>query len=149
VWRAVFRETGEPPAELMGASETVEQIEADICARLSLLQVAGVIIPSADKGTASDRANAAAEVADVLRTASAMAVSDQRRANLVTILKELGSEGIVGITLAAKVLGIREAGLKAMLEGGSISDAVARDIEWSSHKPAAWMDGAHHLEPTP
>jgi hypothetical protein len=149
VWRAVFRETGQPPAELMGASEAAENIQADICARLSLLQVAGIIIPPADQGTTLARENAAAEVAGVLRTASAMAASDQRRANLNLVLKELAVEGIVGTTLAAQALGIRDAEFKAMLEGAPVSDAVARDIEWASHKPTGWMDGAHHFEPAP
>jgi hypothetical protein len=148
VWRAVFRETGEPPAELMGASEAVEHIQADICARLSVLQVAGVVVPSSDKASAPDTFAAATEVADVLRTASELAASDQRRANLASILKELNSEGIVGMTLAAQVLGLREPDLKAMLDGAPVSDATARDVEWAAHKPTGWMDGAHHFEPT-
>jgi hypothetical protein len=148
VWRAVFRGSGEPPAELMGASETSEQVEADICARVGTLQMVGVIVPRPEPAPHPQKA-AAAEVAEVLRVASAMAMGDQRRANLALVVKELGADGIVGLTLAAKVLGVREAALKDMLDGGDITDAVARNVEWVAHKPLGWLDGEHHLEPAP
>jgi hypothetical protein len=147
VWRAVFHGTGEPPAELMGASETSEQIEADVCARVRNLQMIGVIVPSIE--LVSPAEGAAAEVADVLRVASALDADEQRRANLMLIVKELGADGIVGLTLAAKVLGTREAALRDMLNGGDISDAVARNIEWVAHKPLGWMDWEHELESMP
>ena len=43
VWHAVFSNTGEPPAEMMGSSENFSSIEADVCARVSRLQVVGYI----------------------------------------------------------------------------------------------------------
>lgn len=146
VWRAVFHGSGEPPAELMGASEASEQIEADICARVRTLQMSGVIVPTPEPA-APPAETPATEVAEVLRVASALAMSEQRRANLVLVVKELGADGITGLPLAAKVLGVREAALRDMLNGGDITDAVARNIEWVSHKPLGWMDGDRQLEP--
>jgi hypothetical protein len=107
VWRAVFAETGNPPAELMGASERLDTIQADICERVRTLQVVGVVVPIPAQRPMLDR-SAAAEVAEVLRVASAMTVTDQRRANLAVVLKELAAESVVGLSMAAKVLGIRE-----------------------------------------
>jgi hypothetical protein len=77
-----------------------------------------------------------------------MAASEQRRANLSLIVKELGADGITGMSLAAKVLGVREGALREMLDGGDISDAIARNVEWISHKPLGWMR-EHHIEPVP
>jgi hypothetical protein len=108
----------------------------------------GVIVPRPEV-TASPEGSPAAEVAEVLRVASAMAASEQRRTNLSLIVKELGADGITGMSLAAKVLGVREAALREMLDGGDITDAIARNVEWVSHKPLGWMDGEHHLEPAP
>lgn len=149
VWRAVFRDTGEPPAELMGASESPEHIEADIRARVCALQISGIIVPATDRQTASGEKAAALAVADILRVASEMDSSTARRENLALMLNELGADLESGLSLAANVLGIPESGLRAMLEGGPISDSVARDVEWAASKPPGWLDGEHQAEPTP
>lgn len=143
VWRAVFHDTGEPPAELMGASETVERVEPDICARVASLQVVGIVVPRPNERQAGE------EVANVLRVASRMEQVNRRSANLAQIVRELGGERAGGMFSIAQILGVPEAELWLILNGAPMSDEAAKEIEWAAHKPAGWMDGAHELEPTP
>lgn len=150
VWRAVFRDTGEPPAELMGASEALEHLEADIRARVRAVQITGVFVPTSDKSAASKQDAAALAVAHVLRVARSIDErSGHRRTNLVSVLDDLGADLAMGLPLAARVLGIPESDLRTMLEGGPISDSVARDIEWAASRPAGWLDGEHPVERSP
>lgn len=149
VWRAVFHDTGEPPAELMGATERLDNIQADISARVSSLQVVGVIAPSTKPGPAAIPASAAAEVAAVLRVASRAEQVQRRSTNLAEVVRALGGERAGGMSLVSQVLGVPEADLWLILHGSPMSDEVAKEIEWAANKPAGWMDGAHELEPTP
>lgn len=48
VWHAVFPGTGEPPAEMLGSSSDVGQVEADIAAKVATLQVGGAVVVPAN-----------------------------------------------------------------------------------------------------
>ncbi|URL58697.1 hypothetical protein IM816_00720 [Luteibacter flocculans] len=43
-WHAVFPGTGVPPAEILGASRSFDEIATDICKRVSTLQAVGAVI---------------------------------------------------------------------------------------------------------
>lgn len=143
VWRAVFHDTGEPPAELMGASEALERVESDIRARVASLRVIGVETPRAHGQAAAD------EVAQVLRAASQANQVNRRSTNLAEVVRELGGERTGGMALVAQVLGVPEASLWVLLRGAPMSDEVAKEIEWAVHKPVGWLDGAHEVELAP
>jgi len=63
-----------------------------------------------------------------------------RRSHLLTILHELEAEGVRSVREQAEILGTSERGLEAILSGRPIDDALAREIEWSAHKPLHWLD---------
>jgi len=65
IWHAVFSNTGEPPAEILGSSESLEAIEKDIAARVRRLQmVDAVAVPLPD----APAPNAGAGVRSAVRT---------------------------------------------------------------------------------
>lgn len=67
-------------------------------------------------------------------------LSEIRRANLATVLRELEADGVSSLREQADILGTSERVVEAILKGSSIDDALAREIEWSAHKPVYWMD---------
>jgi hypothetical protein len=42
-WRAVFHETGSPPAEMLGSSASLERISEDLRLRVSQIQMQGFV----------------------------------------------------------------------------------------------------------
>lgn len=72
---------------------------------------------------------------------------DLRSENLDAILRELASEGVVGLRLQAKGLGLPASTLERVLKGGLMTDPVARGIEWAAQKPCGWVDEDHLFEP--
>ncbi|MET0256513.1 MAG: hypothetical protein ABWZ54_06070 [Luteibacter sp.] len=70
-----------------------------------------------------------------------------RQANLITVLRELETDGVVGLGLKAEVLGTTDRVLEAILEGRAMPDELAREIEWAAQKPAGWMDEDHRFGP--
>jgi len=140
VWRAVFHDTGEPPAELMGASEALDQVERDIRNRVASLQVVGAVMPEpgqvANPLGADEGLKAAPSPDQVLRSV-----------NLAAIVAELAGDDPGGRAFAAEILDLSAAHLGAMLDGGAIPDELARDIEWAAQKPSGWLDRAREYEP--
>ena len=43
-WHAIFPGTGVPPAEMLGASRSLDEVATDICKRVSTLQATGAVI---------------------------------------------------------------------------------------------------------
>lgn len=80
---------------------------------------------------------------------SAMEATAVRRANLLSILYELQYTDIEDLESHAAYLGLPVRLLQDLLMGGVIPDAIARLIEWSSHKPFRWMDIDHRDDPLP
>lgn len=71
-----------------------------------------------------------------------------RHANLSTVLRELETDGVVGLSLKAEVLGTTDRVLEGILEGRAMPDELAREIEWAAQKPAGWMDEDHRFGPS-
>jgi hypothetical protein len=74
-------------------------------------------------------------------------LSEIRRANLATVLRELEADGVSSLREQADILGTSERVVEAILKGNSMDDALAREIEWSAHKPVYWMDEDHKGAP--
>jgi len=66
-----------------------------------------------------------------------------RRDNLRLVLHDLEQDNVTTSSEKAKVLGVTECTLFAVLSGFPISDELAREIEWASHKPSFWLDENH------
>jgi hypothetical protein len=71
-----------------------------------------------------------------------------RRANLIAILRELAWDGVETLQGQAQLLGAPAKTLHAIVMGRAMPDALAREIEWATHKPTSWMDEAQpsHLD---
>jgi len=65
-----------------------------------------------------------------------------RRANLIAILRELAWDGVETLQGQARLLGAPAKVLHAIVIGKAMPDALAREIEWATHKPMLWMDEA-------
>jgi hypothetical protein len=66
-----------------------------------------------------------------------------RQHNLRTLVVQLEREGVQSWGALSAVLGLAdEDALKHMVGGAYIADVVAREIEWSVHRPAGWLDRA-------
>lgn len=72
--------------------------------------------------------------------ASDFARQTRRRANLRHLIELLHEEGIQSWHLQGAILGMLGADLKALIEGAAITNEVAREIEWSMHRPTGWLD---------
>ncbi|UPG88253.1 hypothetical protein L2Y96_12570 [Luteibacter aegosomaticola] len=67
-----------------------------------------------------------------------------RRACLLVLINELDAEGIHSWRALGKILGgLSGNDLKALVTGDPISNEIAREMEWTMHKPVGWMDGGH------
>jgi hypothetical protein len=74
--------------------------------------------------------------------ASELALQTRRRANLRHLLQSLDREGVQSWTAQGAILAnMTGLELRAMMEGALISNALAREIEWSMHRPDGWLDG--------
>jgi hypothetical protein len=73
-------------------------------------------------------------------------LSEIRRANLATVLRELEADGVSSLREQADILGTSERVVEAILKGNSMDDALAREIEWSVHKPVYWVDEDHQAD---
>ncbi|APG04841.1 hypothetical protein BJI69_13690 [Luteibacter rhizovicinus DSM 16549] len=72
---------------------------------------------------------------------SQLALQTRRRANLHHLIQLLDGEGLQSWAARAAVMAnITGAQLKAFMEGEAISDEMAREIEWSMHRPSGWLD---------
>jgi hypothetical protein len=71
-----------------------------------------------------------------------------RRANLITILRDLAWSGVETLQGQAHLLGGPAKTIHAIVMGRAMPDAMARKIEWATHKPLLWMDEAQasHLD---
>jgi hypothetical protein len=70
-----------------------------------------------------------------------LVVQTRRRANLHHLIRSLDREGIQSWSAQAAILAnMTGSELRAVMEGGTISDALAREIEWSMHRPEGWLD---------
>lgn len=70
-----------------------------------------------------------------------------RRKNLQVALREIQRETkCSGLHMAAASIGIDRQTLRAIDMGVDISDALARELEWSLNKRCGWMDEWPHLD---
>ncbi|UPG88127.1 hypothetical protein L2Y96_11930 [Luteibacter aegosomaticola] len=74
------------------------------------------------------------------------AVQVIRRRNLRLLVAELRADGITQWKALAQALGIDPGVLDDIRTGATISDPLAREIEWAMQRPAHWMDRASHGE---
>ncbi|KJV34785.1 hypothetical protein VI08_09365 [Luteibacter yeojuensis] len=64
-----------------------------------------------------------------------------RHVNLRRLLLQLDREGLNSWLAQSDLLGLTQpAVLKRMVAGSCIADDVAREIEWSLHRPSGWLD---------
>jgi hypothetical protein len=63
-----------------------------------------------------------------------------RRGNLRLVLQDLEGEGIESFPLIDQVLGLAAGSIKVIQKGAYITDAMAREIEWSMNLPKGWLD---------
>lgn len=63
-----------------------------------------------------------------------------RRDNLRSVLTELQGDGIESAVLSEQVLGLHVGALTQIGRGALITNAMAREVEWSMNKPAGWLD---------
>jgi len=64
-----------------------------------------------------------------------------RRARLRELIDELDGEGIRSWSELGKILAVLNGtDLQKLLTSEVITDEIAREMEWSMHKPAGWMD---------
>ncbi|MDQ0010534.1 hypothetical protein J2T07_002724 [Luteibacter jiangsuensis] len=73
-------------------------------------------------------------------------ISEIRRANLATVLRELEADGVSSLREQADILGTSERMVEAILKGNPMDDSLAREIEWSAHKPIYWVDEDHQAD---
>lgn len=77
-----------------------------------------------------------------------MPVQHARHTNLLIVLAQLESEGIVGFDEQAEHLGnITSTRLASMAAGGAIDVLFAQHVEWVLHRRKGWMDELHHDDP--
>ena len=69
------------------------------------------------------------------------ALQTQRRANLRHLIEALDHEGVQSWAAQADILaGMTGPALRAVMEGGPVSNALAREIEWAMQRPSGWLD---------
>lgn len=71
---------------------------------------------------------------------------ESRRVNLAIVLRELEWDGVVALEAKAELLGTTTQVLRGVIAGDPMSDELAREIEWATHKPGHWMDDDHFQE---
>jgi hypothetical protein len=74
-------------------------------------------------------------------SASELALQTRRRANLRHLLQSLDREGVQSWPAQAAIFAnMTGPELRTVMEGAQISDGLAREIEWSMHRPDGWLD---------
>ncbi|WP_448098152.1 hypothetical protein [Luteibacter yeojuensis] len=73
-------------------------------------------------------------------------LSEIRRANLAMVLRELEADGVSSLREQADILGTSERMVEAILKGNPMDARLAREIEWSAHKPIYWVDEDHQAD---
>jgi hypothetical protein len=69
------------------------------------------------------------------------ALQTRRRANLRHLIEALDREGVQSWAAQAGILAdMSGPALRAVMEGGPVSNALAREIEWAMHRPNGWLD---------
>lgn len=72
---------------------------------------------------------------------SDLALQTRRHANLRHLIQLLDAEGIQSWAVQAAVFAdMTGPQLQALMEGDTISDWLAREIEWAVHRPNGWLD---------
>ncbi|UPG88256.1 hypothetical protein L2Y96_12585 [Luteibacter aegosomaticola] len=65
----------------------------------------------------------------------------RRRANLRHLIDLLIGEGFTSAAAQGGILGnLTGEALREILAGAEISDALAREVEWSMSRPEGWLD---------
>ncbi|WP_354513138.1 MULTISPECIES: hypothetical protein [unclassified Luteibacter] len=70
-----------------------------------------------------------------------------RRANLVSLMEELGPDGLEPRIRKSKLLGLSREALQRAIGGGGLTDEEAREVEWAMNRPRGWLDTDHRGEP--
>lgn len=74
-------------------------------------------------------------------SASELALQTRRRANLRHLIRSLEEEGVQSVAVQAAILAnMTGPQLQALMEGDTIPDTLAREIEWAMHRPNGWLD---------
>jgi hypothetical protein len=74
-------------------------------------------------------------------SASELALQTRRRANLRHLIQSLDDEGIQSWSVQAGIFAnMTGSELQELMDGGTISDDLAREIEWAMHRPEGWLD---------
>lgn len=74
-------------------------------------------------------------------------IQRNRRKNLQIALREIQRDTrSSSLNMAAATIGIDRLTLRAIDRGADISDALAREIEWSLNQRRGWMDEWPHLD---
>jgi len=74
-------------------------------------------------------------------SASDLALQTRRRANLRHLIQSLDQVGVQSRSLQAEIIaGMKGPDLQRIIDGGRISDAFAREVEWAMHRPHGWLD---------
>lgn len=74
-------------------------------------------------------------------TSPELALQTRRRGNLRHLIQSLEGEGIQSWSAQAAIFAnMTGPRLQALMEGDTISDSLAREIEWSMHRPRGWLD---------
>ncbi|HXS18995.1 MAG TPA: hypothetical protein VN764_17475 [Polyangiaceae bacterium] len=74
-------------------------------------------------------------------SASQLALQTRRRANLRHLIQSLDEEGVQSVDAkAAIVANMTGRQLQGLMEGDTISDTLAREIEWGMNRPNGWLD---------
>ncbi|UPG88265.1 hypothetical protein L2Y96_12630 [Luteibacter aegosomaticola] len=68
------------------------------------------------------------------------AVQLNRRGNLRQLLQQLQGDGIESFPLIDRLLGLEGGSTEVIQRGAYITDAMAREIEWSMNLPEGWLD---------
>ncbi len=74
-------------------------------------------------------------------TTPELLLQTRRRANLRHLIQSLENEGIQSWSAQADLLAnISGPELQNVMQGANVSDVLAREIEWSMHRPEGWLD---------
>jgi hypothetical protein len=72
---------------------------------------------------------------------SELALQTRRRANLCHLIQSLGHDGVKSLAVQAGIVAaLDERELQALMDGDTITEALAREIEWAMHRPKGWLD---------
>lgn len=74
-------------------------------------------------------------------------MQDNRRANLIGVLKELAGRELGPLIEEARLLGVPRSVLHDAIAGRGLGDDEAREIEWAMNRPTGWLDQDHQGGP--